>query len=826
MGQATPVPGVDPSTVTTPRQLRQCLRGLKERRGLTYSALDARARELPAHGERRLPSSTLGDLLADNDRMPSNKAAFVTFLAACEVSGGDRVQWLAAWERAATANLVSPAGAVRVPDGRARLLGVHAAIRVDGAAGELPPYVPRDLDADLCAALATAALAGGFVLLMGGSSVGKTRALFEAVRAALPEWWLLHPADTPVIGAHAAVPTPRTVLWLDELQRYLGHPAGLTLGVLHRLITAGTVVVATLWSDEYSKRTARPAAGQPDPYAEDREILRLADVIRVPDRFSAAELRRGEALANTDRRLRIALDTTDAGFTQVLAAGPALIQRWETAEDCYGQAVITAALDARRVGAQHPITRNYVTAATPAYLTPIQQATAPSDWLEQALAYATKPVHGASGCLNPAPAGMGSIAGWTAADYLHQHAQRSRRTTPLPDAVWQALAEHHHPDDTARLADNALRRGHPELAVSLYTRIGLTIDRDTADWLVATLIRRGRVDQALQLLRDRADSGDRYAPDSLARCLVELGRIDELRVRADRGDPRAADLLADLLAKEHGTDELRRCADAGDRHAARALIDHLAEQRQVDELRDRANDGDEHAARALGHVLTLLDDIDGLRQLADAGIESAAIGLVIQLSARGDVTGLHERAAAGDPYAERALARLHINGADADELRRRASSGDREAVERYADLMVGQGRVDEALQVLRNHVDAGHDTSSGLTTDRDTANMFVAAQLARLLSDQGRIDELRTRADAGDEHAAMWLDIHLSMRENIDELRERADKGDAMAAASLVMVLVKLERFDELEDEVAAGTFKAAEAWSRVRKVRPDSDRD
>jgi len=50
--------------------------------------------------------------------------------------------------------------------------------------------------------------------------VGKTRALYEAARAVLPEWWLIHPADTDAIRTFAAVPATRTVLWLDELQRY------------------------------------------------------------------------------------------------------------------------------------------------------------------------------------------------------------------------------------------------------------------------------------------------------------------------------------------------------------------------------------------------------------------------------------------------------------------------------------------------------------------------------------------------------------------------------------------------------------------------------
>ena len=51
----------------------------------------------------------------------------------------------------------------------------------------LPEYVPRDTDAaefGVRAKVAAAAERGGFVLLIGGSSVGKTRCAVEAVQGA------------------------------------------------------------------------------------------------------------------------------------------------------------------------------------------------------------------------------------------------------------------------------------------------------------------------------------------------------------------------------------------------------------------------------------------------------------------------------------------------------------------------------------------------------------------------------------------------------------------------------------------------------------------
>ena len=107
---------------------------------------------------------------------------------------------------------------------------------------EIPPeYVPRDTDhaeGGVRAKVAAAAERGGFVLLVGGSSVGKTRSAFEAVTALLPDWWLVHPAGPDEVAALAATPTTQTVVWLDELQRYLDGASGLTGGVVRALLNA------------------------------------------------------------------------------------------------------------------------------------------------------------------------------------------------------------------------------------------------------------------------------------------------------------------------------------------------------------------------------------------------------------------------------------------------------------------------------------------------------------------------------------------------------------------------------------------------------------
>jgi hypothetical protein len=67
--------------------------------------------------------------------------------------------------------------------------------------------VPRDTDTaghGVRDRVAAAAVRGGFMLLVGGSSVGKTRCAAEAVRALLPDWWLVHPDGPGEVAALAA----------------------------------------------------------------------------------------------------------------------------------------------------------------------------------------------------------------------------------------------------------------------------------------------------------------------------------------------------------------------------------------------------------------------------------------------------------------------------------------------------------------------------------------------------------------------------------------------------------------------------------------------
>ena len=358
-------------------------------------------------------------------------------------------------------------------------LGVHQVI--DG--GPMPAYVCRPHDALLRAVLNPAVPASRMLVVRGGSSTGKTRAAYQAVVDRLPNWRLVYPADSGVLAEllDAGIPA-RTVLWLGELRHYAdadGGPA--VLGRLANLLEGKRrLVITTVWPEQWNTYTdaARDGPGAANPVGTVGRLLeRLPEltggatqikaarggVIDVPDRFTRADL---EAVAATgDPVLREAAAWAasagqEAQVTQYLAGVPDLLDRYDgRGRDPYGQAVITAAMDATRLGHASPLSTDLLRAAAGNYCTSQQQAEAPDNWFEQAMAYATGKLRGAVAALNPAVAGMVQVVGYRVADYLDQYGRRTRQDQLGPASLWDALTAHTtSTSDLTRLAQAAQGR--------------------------------------------------------------------------------------------------------------------------------------------------------------------------------------------------------------------------------------------------------------------------------------------------------------------------------------------------------------------------------
>lgn len=143
-------------------------------------------------------------------------------------------------------------------------------------------------------------------------------------------------------------------------------------------------------------------------------------------------------------------------------------------------------------------------------------------------------------------------------------------------------------------------------------------------------------------------------------------------------------------------------------------------------------------------------------------------------------------------------------------LRRHADAGDWYSARQLAKLLGQQGNLDEAIAVLRRHADAD---------DGDAAE-----RLAELLEQQGDVGELRRRADGGDGYCVTQLAQLLAQQGNVDELSHRADGGDGSAAERLAELLGQRGDLDELRRRADAGDGPAAIQQAELLERQGDLD--
>lgn len=248
------------------------------------------------------------------------------------------------------------------------VLGVHPAEprseNSQGTLADVTSYIPRDIDKALREAIHREPL----IVVVGESTAGKSRAAFEAIRAECPDHLLAVPSGRESLPAVAAQVTHsrRCVLWLDDLERFMG-PGGLTLAMVASVTTSTrghTTIVATLRTPEYERFTSRAEDSLDDQgrafWRASRDILRGACIIPLDRLWSQEELKLAASYAEKDPRIALALKHAKTfGVAESLAAGPELLSDWRNAwapgTHARGAALVAAAVDCRRAGLSDPV---------------------------------------------------------------------------------------------------------------------------------------------------------------------------------------------------------------------------------------------------------------------------------------------------------------------------------------------------------------------------------------------------------------------------------------------------------------------------------------
>ncbi|MBQ0886405.1 helix-turn-helix domain-containing protein [Streptomyces sp. RM72] len=661
-----------------------------------------------------------------------------------------------------------------------------------GRAGRLPAYVGRPHDEHL-ATVVEAACEGhsGMAVLVGPSSTGKTRACWEAIQPLTAYGWRLwHPFDPTRPEAALAdlhrVET-RTVVWLNDAQQYFGGENGERIAAaLHRLLTdvsrSPVLVLGTMWPEYQDDYMTLPRPGTPDAHPQVRSLL-AGRLITLPDRFDHIALSKAKVLATAgDRQLAHALHHTDSGrLTQFLAGAPELVRRYETAGPP-ARALLDVAIDARRLGAAVHLPVGFLEQAVEDYLNDDDYDDLTDNWLDEAFADVTVPVHGRLAPLRrvrprSSQRNAGTMTGTSAcyrlADYLEQHGRRGRARLCPPKSFWQAAQGHLTSDSLLNLAYAARIRHRFGWAEQLAQQAA---DQGSVDALAELAeIRRAGGDwgEADLLLRQAADAGSITALIRLAVARHQVGHISEAedlaQQAADAGDPQGLVQLAEICENQglrRAAEELAtRAAAAGD---TSSLV-RLAEMRQLA--------GATQGAERLGQLAAKAGDTTALVRLAviqegKGPTASTNAMRLYQLAGRvGNASALARLAATREAAGRRE---------EAEQFARRAArAGQSFALVRLAEMREAAGAHEEAERLAQQAIGAGHRFALVriAALRRAAGDAAGAERLLRQADEAGiptavaRLAELQV--DQGDLYGAECL------------AKEAAEKSNANAAARL-----------------------------------------
>ena len=683
-------------------------------------------------------------------------------------------------------------------------LGVHQVV----GGGPLPPYIRRPHDDLLDALLDSAVPASRLVVIRGGSSTGKTRAACLAVtRGKLGRWRLEYPLDAGALSAllDAGI-RGRTLLWLGELRQYTSGDDGgaAVLGRLARLLVEQDHVIAvtTMWHEHWDSYAA--AARTQASLSQDRAsaagwlLARLPELtdcdparvdatrggaIDVPDAFTATEVIAAACASPVLAEAASAASHADQDgqLAQYLAGVPDLLNRHRgSGGNRYGQAIITAAMDAARLGHESPLPEALLLDAAPGYLDDQDRTQETSSWAGPALEWAAEPLRGAIRAVQPiAPLRGTDTVGYRSADYLDQYGRRMREHQIGPADLWDALVTHTtETADLMRLGRSAAHYRLKRYAAAFQSRAAAQGSALAAASLISLLRHAspGSVSHAACWTAEHASLDNAWDLAGLVNELHEAGASGAITT-----------LLARHPAEHVAVDSpwgIARLLDAlyraGASDAAAALADRAAKHTSLDNPEAVARLLNALGRAGVSGAITLLLARHPARHVA---VDSpwAVVSLLdalYQAGASDAVTVLADRAAEHtDLDRLRDVARL------LDALR---LAGARSAVTALADRAAKHASLDGAMAVA-DLLNALH---------RAGAQSAITALLARCPAEHASLDDPAGIADLLDA-------LRLAGASDAAALADRAAKHTSLDNPAAVTALVNVLHQAGASDAIA-----------------------
>ncbi|MFC9663278.1 tetratricopeptide repeat protein [Nocardia sp. NPDC127606] len=657
-------------------------------------------------------------------------------------------------------------------------------------------------------------------MVVGPSKAGKTRTLYEAVRAVYPTarvaWPCVGTLDVFVADQRLHGIEGTLVVWLDDLHDYLTGTTALTPELLSKLTSrAGrTIVVATLRSEMRSR-----LRGKDELHADIRRLLGQASTIEMA---STAEDSVETAAVNDAYPGQV---RDGYGLGEELAGAPELLARYDDARaaDPVLFTVIATAVDWARIGRVDPIPEPaLLDLAKQRLRTTRPELDVDDGAVTAAITHARTPPPGAgrTAALPTTNLDDHGVRGYRPFDYLvaaddgQHHPAR-----PVPDSFWTDATCDATAATLFAVGNGAFFRNKNQIATDLWRQAADQGDTDAMSSLGTLLRQSGDLDGAETWFRRAADNGHTSAMAKLGVVLQQRGDLTEaetlFRRAVDNGHTKAMTVLGLLLRERGDLTEaeilIRRAADDGDTIAMSA-IGHLLRQRgDLTEAetwyRRAADDGYTSAMASLGVVLQQRGDLTEAetwyRRAADDGHTNTMVNLGFLLKRRGDLTEAEtwfRRAAdEGDTKAMAALGFLLRQRGDHDGaetwFRRAADDGDTSAMAALGFLLQQRGDHDGAETWFRR-----------AAADGDTSAM---AALGFLLQQRGDHDgaENWLRRAAADGHTTAMTVIGLGLQQRGDHdgaetwFRRAADDGDTSAMAALGLLLQERGDLDDGDSE-------------------------